>query len=114
MRTLTKQSGAHGEPNQMEVILAVVSLALSIFVLVAIGKLFSINRNIERLVTLAERAQSRDSGPAPALANQFHDGTPAPDRAPADMTDEELLARWRKTGSAADADILKVRGYHMG
>jgi hypothetical protein len=100
----------------MEFILAVISLALSIFVLVAIGKLFSINRNIERLVTLAERAQSRGFGPAPVLANQFHDGTPASERAtnPVDMTDEELLARWRQTGSAADADILKSRGYHMG
>jgi hypothetical protein len=88
----------------MEVIVAIISLALSIFVLVAIGKLFSINRNLEQLVKLAKRAESRLE---PAAA-------PDPNTAPIDMTDDELMAKWKNTGFTIYADILKSRGYHMG
>ncbi len=85
----------------MDVLVILVDLALLIFLLVALGQLFSISTSLKRLVDLAE------SQPAAAEADA---STPL-----AKMSDEVLKRIW--TARPDDPSIeqeMKARGYYTG
>lgn len=82
----------------MELLDLLISVVLTVFVLVALGQLFSIKDSLRRLVQLAE--QSR---PTP----------PQPDSSTAILSDEELLAKWKESRDPAIAQLLKGKGYFI-
>ena len=88
----------------MELIALLIDLALVVFVLVALGQLFSINASLRRLVQLAERAPSVGMTLTPTV----NPTKPAPE-----MTDQDLMAMWKATGDVRAAQELKARGYYM-
>jgi hypothetical protein len=91
----------------MDLIALLIDFILGVFVLVALGQLFSINASLKRLVQLAERAPAPYASTASPLASN----TPA---TVGEMNDNDLMAKWKATGDAGAAEELKSRGYYMG
>jgi hypothetical protein len=91
----------------MDLIALLIDFILGLFVLVALGQLFSINASLKRLVQLAERAPA-SIGSATSLTAP---NTPA---TLGEMNDNDLMAKWKATGDAGALQELKARGYYMG
>jgi hypothetical protein len=85
----------------MDILAFVVDLALLIFILVALGQLFSISGSLKRLVAMAETPPAEPS--------------PADTSTPLAQMKEEVLKRiW--TANPGDPSIvqeMRVRGFHM-
>ena len=88
----------------MELLIAVISLALSVFVLIALGKLFSISGSLKRLVEIEETRNRAATLPEPA-------GAPI-----TALSDATLLARFQKTNNhnGPEALELRKRGVYLG
>lgn len=92
----------------MDILVIVIALALTIFVVVALGQLFAIKHCLERLVQLAQP-------PLPEGAAR---------RNLSDLNDADLMAKYKATASGQNEDDriwnaaalqeLKTRGYYMG
>lgn len=83
-----------------------ISLAATIFVLMALGQLFGIHRSLERLVVLAESWESDKA--VVRKPPELHDDITK-------QTDEILLSKWKAGDVDKDACAaeLKKRGYYM-
>lgn len=88
----------------MDILVPLLSLALSIFVLIAIGQLFGIKRSLQRLVSIAE-AQAARTHEQQTTAKESQ---PLPE-----WSDDELLAYFNRNTVFKDPAVvqeMKARG----